>query len=535
MPDGDKEKTAHRIGVNAAILSILLFAIIIAAGCIELKDMSQRNLTGSLYGTVTNLEDDPLENASVVLIGDAFNYSCLTDAGGNYNISGVPEGTYNIVVWKAGYTNETVADITIFGGDSIPWDFILFSSIASLYGTVTNLKKVPLEDATISIISDAQNYSGRTDKNGKYDITGIQLGTYGVLVQKAGYRNMTLTNFTITMGYAYPWNATIARDCSYYLVNASTDYVLRYGYNGTIYRGEVGFAVAYPEGATYEVHPAADGGLSEVSTVYQAGNRMLRWKLDNSEGRYSYVEGRFYINMNGTGTMQIYDQKEIGIRDAASRQPGYLGSETTEGGKKMIDPSNPEIMAIAQRVKNETGSDDTWTVARALFLWLKNNTAYYKNPEISSYTNLPIETLHSGRGKCDELSHLYVSMLRVDDIPARFVKGYLAERNPDRYVAHEWVEFYDGEWVPVEVAGSGTDASDEADTEFAVRQPDHVGVFTDDGTDEAISERYAGTGGYYYDQPDTFTSDSYYDAVGYNQMYIAACSDGTRGLKQEEE
>lgn len=535
--------------IGIILLFALLFAFIFAAGCIDLKDLlgsgenisfnisdwdgSQKNLTSSIYGIITDLKKAPLESASVMLIGDASNYSGFTDASGKYNLSGVPAGTYTIVVWKAEYRNVTLANFTFLGGYSYPWNVTLSSITGGLYGTITDLKKVPLENATVSLIGTTQNYSQISDENGKYNITELQPGVYDLLVQKLGRKNWIFANFTILEGQSYSWNVTIARDCIYYAVNTSTNYVLRYGFNGTIYRGEMDFVVTYPKGATYDLYPAAGSGLSRISTGYVAGNRVLKWKLDNSEGSYSYVEGHIYVNMNGTGTMQLYDQKEMSISDAASRQPNYLGSETTANGRKLINPSNSEIKATAQQVKSETGSNDTWTVAKALFIWLKSNTVYYIDPKTSDYSHLPTEVLHSGKGKCDELAHLYISLLRADNIPSRFVKGYIASRNPGRYLSHVWVEFYDGEWVPVEVAGTGN-ASDEANTHFAVQRPDHVEVFMDDGTSESIGEGDASTG-IYYDQPAVFPFNIYYDAISYDQMYIAACSDGTRELEKEME
>jgi transglutaminase-like putative cysteine protease len=540
----------HTRHIGIILLSALLLAIIFTAGCIKLKDLigpgknlsintggwdvPQRNLTSGLQGTITNLKKAPLENASVTLTGPASSYSGLTDADGKYDVSGVPVGIYDLVVRKAGYENATRTKFSILGGRSYTWNVALSSQAGGLYGTITNRVKVPLENATISIIGNAQNYSGTTDKTGKYNITDIRSGAYAVLVQKAGHRNVTLANFTIRAENSYSWNVTLSMDCSYYTVNTSTNYVLRYGFSGTIYRGDMEFTVSYPEGAAYEVHPAADDRLSQLSIAYQAGNRMLRWKLDNSKGRYSYVEGRAYVSMNGTGTMRLYDRKEMSITDAASRQPDYLGSETTKDGRMLIDPSDQEIRAIAQQVKRETGSDDAWTVARALFLWLKNNTVYYIDPVTSDYSHLPLETLHSGRGKCDELSHLYISLLRAGGIPARFVQGYLVDRNPERYMSHRWVEFYDGEWVPVDVAGSSGNVTAEVDTYFAIQRPDHVTVFVDDGTSESLTGRDTSTGSY-YTQPAVFPFTSYYDATDYNQMYIAVCSDGTRELKKEME
>jgi|GEM_PF-6204280 len=529
---------------------VILFAIIFAAGCCGLNGfmgpeentstnednwtMPQISTIGGLFGTVVDINNAPLENVSITMAGNASSYSALTDADGKYNISGVPEGIYTIVVRKEGYANQSLADFAIIGGYPDYWKFFLISLSGSLSGTITGLNSVPLENASVMLIGNESNYSAITDANGKYNLSEVPEGIYSIVVLKPGRKNATVANFTLLGGNSYAWNATIARDCLYYSVNTSTNYVLKYGFSGTINRAEVQFFMSYPEGASYDIYPEADGSLSEYSVIYQAGNRMLKWTLNNSKGSYSSVSGHIYMSMNGTGTMQLYSRKEIGIQDAASMQPNYLGSETNKNGETLIDPYDPEIRSIAQRIKSETGSDDTWTVAMALFTWLKNNTVYYINPEGYNYSRSPIETLHSGYGKCDELSDLYISVLRAGGIPARFVKGYVVERNPEQYMGHRWVEFYDGEWVPVEVSGTAGNASNEANVNFGVQRPDHVIVFVDDGTNEAI------LGGdtfsfLYYGHPPVFPFSVYYDAIGYNQMYEAVCSDGTRELTAKRE
>lgn len=157
-------------------LFALLFAIIFAAGCIGLEDLlgqnenfsidwSQKNLTGRLYGTVMNLKKEPLENVSVMLIGNSSNYTGLTDANGRYNVTGVRAGTYKVIVSKAEYRNVTLAKFTILGGYSYPWNVTLASSSGGFYGTITNLKKEPLENASILLMGNASSYTGLSDAN----------------------------------------------------------------------------------------------------------------------------------------------------------------------------------------------------------------------------------------------------------------------------------------------------------------------------------------------------------------------------------
>ncbi|VVB58370.1 Transglutaminase-like superfamily protein [Candidatus Anstonella stagnisolia] len=424
-------------------------------------------------------------------------------------------------------------------------------TLGGAYGTVSGAKNITLENVRVLLVSlnGSANYSTTTDKNGRYNITNVPDGVYGIAVQKTGYRNNTPFPFLIFNGRTYNQDVAINRDCNYYPVNTTTDYSLRYGYNGTLYRGEVTFTEAYPNGAAYAISPDAKSGLSGISTIYKSGNRVLKWTLNNSKGSYPVVHGYFYIDMNGTQDMHLLDAKEMTISDAASSQPDYLGIEIINdtGRRAMIDPSNSEIKAIAGQIKNETKSDDALTVAKAIFVWMKNNTVYHINKENASYTQSAIEVLRSRQGDCDELSFLYVSMCRAAGIPARFVKGFLVEKAPEEYAGHVWAEFYDGQWAPVELANIWDGGDDNATIgidpfainedvaiSFGVSQPDHVATFVDDGTSESIARGHSST--YRYsDQPPSFSFYAHYDAENYNAMYIADCSDGTRKLVEERD
>ena len=418
-----------------------------------------------------------------------------------------------------------------------------------LYGTVATGKNATLENVSVSLVSadNGTNYSTTTGKDGRYNISGVPKGVYNLVAEKARYGRSTPQPVLIFDGPAYKMDITLNQDCFYYPVNTSTDYVVKAGYNGTIYRGDLTYTVAYPEGATFESYPDAKSGLTTIGIFKKAGNRVLKWTLNNSKGGYASVQGYIYIDMNGTQTMQLLDKKEMKIADAASSQPGYLGSETNDDkeARVMIDPSNREIKELAEQIKNGTGSDDSWTVASAIFVWVKNNTLYYSNTENSQYAQSAIEVLHNRRGDCDELSSLYISLCRAAGIPARFVEGYLVERKTNEEQAgHMWAEFYDGEWVPVDLATSWTDISaiGEVDyytmnrqvaTVFGVRQPDHVTTFVDNGANESIARGDSGMG-HSYGPHSSFEPYVSYDAVDYNPMYVAACSDGTRRLVQEK-
>jgi transglutaminase-like putative cysteine protease len=417
------------------------------------------------------------------------------------------------------------------------------------YGTVTDTKNSSLENAKVSLIGTL-NYTIMTDKNGQYNVTELPDGVYRLVVEKTGYRSneKKMLAFMIYGGGEHNLNVTLYKDCDYYTPSTSVNYVVRYGYNTTIYRGDITFIMPYPEGASYTVSPDIKDGFSETSTFYKAGNRMLKWTLNNSDGQYTSVKGNVYVDMKGTKTLRLLDRKEMKISAAALSQQKYLGREIYDDEEKrtMIDPSDREIKALAEQIKSETGSDDVWTVANAMYTWVKNNIIYHVDPQ-STYVQSAIEVLHNRRGDCDELSFLYISLCRAVGIPARFVTGYWVSDKPEgKYVGHAWAEFYYGQWAPVELTelwNSGNEPVKAADPFmmnrdnalfFGVDRPDHITEFVDDGTSESMggNDRMISRS---YGQPPSFTPYTYYNADESSSMYVAYCADGTRKLVKEME
>jgi transglutaminase-like putative cysteine protease len=61
-----------------------------------------------------------------------------------------------------------------------------------------------------------------------------------------------------------------------------------------------------------------------------------------------------------------------------------------------------------------------------------------------------------GQGVCQDFSHLTLALLRSAGLPARYVSGYLHPRSdgaldePVSAESHAWVEFWAGDWIPVD-------------------------------------------------------------------------------------
>ena len=83
---------------------------------VELVPIPTLSLTGQvLDGTTSN----GVENAQVKIIGEHLEYVAITDAGGNFSIANVLQGSYDVVAGKWGYVTELMAsnDLIAPSGD----------------------------------------------------------------------------------------------------------------------------------------------------------------------------------------------------------------------------------------------------------------------------------------------------------------------------------------------------------------------------------------------------------------------------------
>jgi hypothetical protein len=81
-------------------------------------------------GSVTEVSGAVVTDALVEVLGIGF--SGLSDASGNYIIEGIPEGTYDMVARKGGYSPEFVYDVNMVGDVAV--DFVLSRPAAGVSG-----------------------------------------------------------------------------------------------------------------------------------------------------------------------------------------------------------------------------------------------------------------------------------------------------------------------------------------------------------------------------------------------------------------
>ncbi|MBI2659903.1 transglutaminase domain-containing protein [Candidatus Woesearchaeota archaeon] len=119
-----------------------------------------------------------------------------------------------------------------------------------------------------------------------------------------------------------------------------------------------------------------------------------------------------------------------------------------------IDSGNEGIIRLASELVK--GEDDLYAAVFKIADWTKNNINYNLSTLTEKASLKASWVLENRQGVCDELTSLFIALLRAVGIPARFVSGISytnSELFPENWGAHGWAEVYfpGYGWVPFDV------------------------------------------------------------------------------------
>ena len=119
-----------------------------------------------------------------------------------------------------------------------------------------------------------------------------------------------------------------------------------------------------------------------------------------------------------------------------------------------IDSNNEDIVRIASELVK--GEDDLYFAVFKIADWTKNNINYNLSTLTAEVSQKASWVLQNKQGVCDELTSLFIALLRAVGIPARFVSGIAYTNSPlfpENWGAHGWAEVYfpGYGWVPFDV------------------------------------------------------------------------------------
>lgn len=122
-----------------------------------------------------------------------------------------------------------------------------------------------------------------------------------------------------------------------------------------------------------------------------------------------------------------------------------------------FDTNSGEVSQLASEILSGVQGDlDQYVVIHELAVWVKNNIDYSLDTVTMKASQPASWVLQNKVGVCDELTNLFIAMVRSVGIPARFISGYAytdSERIGRGWGPHGWAEVYFPEygWIPVDV------------------------------------------------------------------------------------
>ncbi len=119
-----------------------------------------------------------------------------------------------------------------------------------------------------------------------------------------------------------------------------------------------------------------------------------------------------------------------------------------------IDSNDEDIIRLASKLVE--GEDDLYEAVFKIADWTKNNIEYDLSTLTAEVSQKASWVLQNRQGVCDELTSLFIALLRAVGIPARFVSGIAYTNSPlfpENWGAHGWAEVYmpGYGWVPFDV------------------------------------------------------------------------------------
>jgi transglutaminase-like putative cysteine protease len=232
-------------------------------------------------------------------------------------------------------------------------------------------------------------------------------------------------------------------------------------------------------------------------------NSFVHWNI-SGKGEQTYelglaarVESESYLvdDLNGENAFTIKEIAET-HPEIVNHYTHLQANETTH----FIDPYDPNINAIAEKIQKNSKTNNSFLLAKTMFVWLKENIQYQTHPDYQGVRPAAV-TLYNKTGDCDDLSLLYVSLCRAVGIPARFIRGFLltsTDNGTAIAIAHAWVEVFVGEtvdfngWIPVECACCTTSIETDINQNFGVESALHLRVFVDNGSNESLASLLSG-------------------------------------------
>lgn len=168
------------------------------------------------------------------------------------------------------------------------------------------------------------------------------------------------------------------------------------------------------------------------------------WEKPDEDQLEYYLKSKIKINNH---IKTIKDKIIFPLNDVQEEVISYTKPTQT------INSDDKQIIRKASQIIE--GEDDLYFVTVKLADWIKKNIKYDLNTITAESVKDAVWVLENKEGVCDEITILFISMLRALDIPAKYSYGLAYSNLPEynNFVSHAWAEVYFPQygWVPFDV------------------------------------------------------------------------------------
>ncbi|GAB4322369.1 MAG: hypothetical protein Kow0074_13860 [Candidatus Zixiibacteriota bacterium] len=287
-------------------------------------------ISPAFSGTVTDaMSGDPLAGVLVSLSG-ASNRSAMSDANGQFLITNIIEGAYNVDLTLNGY--EAISDTLTLVDDDVSRDYEMEQVVVrtTIAGTVTSAgdAMTPIAGAMVILSGETAGQTS-TDAQGHYQFDNVPPGFYSIVVSADGYQTVN-RSFTVEPGKPEVQDFVLS--------------LLLYELSGTVTDGVTSQPIA---GAAV----AIDGPVSDNTTT-------------DSQGQYSFTglpPGQYDLDV----TANLYEPQSfvVTIVDSDTVQNAALTpipQTTTISGTVRDDAQSPisgATVTLSGPVNRQTTTD----------------------------------------------------------------------------------------------------------------------------------------------------------------------------------